>query len=629
MSGRRTRSSKRGAANDDGAPHEKRPARSSTRRSSRRSTMTPAAQSHPHDEEDATDDTKTMEEMVLQNLQRRNLQSNFEEAAMEEDDDDDEEWVANSAAAAKSRSRKKGLFQSDGDKSKRTSRRRNSFASPAASPRRQLQRPVALNDIQRRLGSRLDKCVQNQDFLQWGMYEFFYSPVDKYIFKDSDAFTQALRQTVPNLAEMETMRRFEWQAVKRRLGKPRRFSPRFIAQQRELLHQQRQAVQEAMTGQAGPAPVLQAALVQFCVGDRVVVNFDQERLEDMNISALDMMPAAGTAHGGGLDQSPSEHALRSVRRPRASTGRRTAGSKMSKNTASPLPQMPKLPPAPPMATSTSPPVTMADVITVDDRSCRRLLESALQPRRGVKISTLETFNATVQTAGAIAHNCARQLSLPPRSIALTTPRDSAFRGNSQQTSSDIFAMSSATRLCQAQHYALNLLDRYLSERHLARASGKSLTVLRRLDSNIEWITSVAEELAAIIDDLVPALGEQSRRSPSKSSPSSKAAAELVRPDAMMAQALTEAERLVATMTASMQMQTDADLSSLLKPMVASFSVLKAGFDGRLGPHDAIALQQACSREMAGIVEIQEGQMACIDDELRLIHSLAHHPKLLK
>ena len=88
--------------------------------------------------------------------------------------------------------------------------------------------------------------------------------------------------------QLTTMRRFEWLAVKRRLGRPRRFSNAFVAQQRELLHQQREAALGGLAplarsyamltpcaaalaaGRTGPNPLVEVAPGQFCVGDRVV-----------------------------------------------------------------------------------------------------------------------------------------------------------------------------------------------------------------------------------------------------------------------------------------------------------------------------------------------------------------------
>lgn len=56
--------------------------------------------------------------------------------------------------------------------------------------------------------------------------------------EEVDTFEMKLDAALPNISQVQGMTRFQWYCVKRMLGRPRRFSPKFLADQQELLHRQ-------------------------------------------------------------------------------------------------------------------------------------------------------------------------------------------------------------------------------------------------------------------------------------------------------------------------------------------------------------------------------------------------------
>ena len=60
-----------------------------------------------------------------------------------------------------------------------------------------------------------------------------------------------LESALPNISQAPAMTRFQWFYIKRLMGKPRRFSPRFIMQEQQLLHRQVRHGEPTHAGETG------------------------------------------------------------------------------------------------------------------------------------------------------------------------------------------------------------------------------------------------------------------------------------------------------------------------------------------------------------------------------------------
>jgi protein lin-9 len=68
--------------------------------------------------------------------------------------------------------------------------------------------------------------------------EFFYSGVDQQIFLAENEFAQLMAESFPNL-KSKKIRKPEWREVHRLIGKPRRCSQTFFAEERSALEEKR------------------------------------------------------------------------------------------------------------------------------------------------------------------------------------------------------------------------------------------------------------------------------------------------------------------------------------------------------------------------------------------------------
>ena len=102
------------------------------------------------------------------------------------------------------------------------------------------------------LQSRLRNAVSNDHFLRWIKCEWFYSSIDKHIFKASCDFERCLEDI--GLSSICTMTKFEWNYIRRKMGKPRRLSNSFLLQERRKLAKQRAQIR--LIQQGGGAALL-------------------------------------------------------------------------------------------------------------------------------------------------------------------------------------------------------------------------------------------------------------------------------------------------------------------------------------------------------------------------------------
>ena len=85
------------------------------------------------------------------------------------------------------------------------------------------------------LGVALRNLLKLPKAHKWVCYEFFYSNLDKVLFEGENDFMVCLRESFPNL-KTRRLTRVEWCKIRRLMGKPRRCSSSFFAEERaELL----------------------------------------------------------------------------------------------------------------------------------------------------------------------------------------------------------------------------------------------------------------------------------------------------------------------------------------------------------------------------------------------------------
>ncbi|XP_019857547.1 PREDICTED: protein lin-9 homolog [Amphimedon queenslandica] len=82
--------------------------------------------------------------------------------------------------------------------------------------------------------------------LTWSRYEWFCSDIDKPFFEGSNDFIQCLDESFPDLkvSQNHELTQAQWRLVRRMIGKPRRCSSTFFAEERHLLEERRKQVRE-------------------------------------------------------------------------------------------------------------------------------------------------------------------------------------------------------------------------------------------------------------------------------------------------------------------------------------------------------------------------------------------------
>ncbi|CAL8093821.1 unnamed protein product [Orchesella dallaii] len=78
---------------------------------------------------------------------------------------------------------------------------------------------------------------------RWVRYEWFYSPIDRVIFQESNEFEACLKEGFPNL-KARKLRRVEWVKIRRMIGKPRRLSSSLLEMERNDLADRREQIRQ-------------------------------------------------------------------------------------------------------------------------------------------------------------------------------------------------------------------------------------------------------------------------------------------------------------------------------------------------------------------------------------------------
>ncbi|KAM3860892.1 protein lin-9 homolog [Diretmus argenteus] len=93
--------------------------------------------------------------------------------------------------------------------------------------------------VSQKIGLRLRNLLKLPKAHKWCIYEWFYSNIDRPLFEGDNDFCLCLKESFPNL-KTRKLTRVEWGTIRRLMGKPRRCSSAFFAEERTALRQKRQ-----------------------------------------------------------------------------------------------------------------------------------------------------------------------------------------------------------------------------------------------------------------------------------------------------------------------------------------------------------------------------------------------------
>ncbi|KAL5284240.1 LIN9 family protein [Megaselia abdita] len=91
------------------------------------------------------------------------------------------------------------------------------------------------------IGLRLRNLLKLPKAHKWVLFEWFYSFIDKPLFDGENDFQLCLKENYPQL-KTRNLTRFEWNCIRRRMGRPRRCSSAFFEEERRELERKRQNI---------------------------------------------------------------------------------------------------------------------------------------------------------------------------------------------------------------------------------------------------------------------------------------------------------------------------------------------------------------------------------------------------
>eukprot|EP00094_Tigriopus_californicus_P000053 TCALIF_00053-PA protein Name:"Similar to LIN9 Protein lin-9 homolog (Homo sapiens)" AED:0.07 eAED:0.07 QI:75/0.2/0.16/1/1/1/6/0/643 len=132
---------------------------------------------------------------------------------------------------------------------RRTPSKRQSRSTPASPVKRAIKLESAddfeLTSPEKKSAHGLSVALRNLLKLpkahKWVCYEFFYSNIDRVLFEGENDFMVCLRESFPQL-KSRRLTRVEWCKIRRLMGKPRRCSAAFFAEERTELAKKRQKI---------------------------------------------------------------------------------------------------------------------------------------------------------------------------------------------------------------------------------------------------------------------------------------------------------------------------------------------------------------------------------------------------
>lgn len=150
--------------------------------------------------------------------------------------------VSPSKYPQRNRKRNRFFYNDDEESSFETQRggkKRASRNSPSK------QDPVSKSGLDRkaaqRVGLSLRTLLKLPKAHKWVCYEWFYANIDQSLFLGENDFQQCLSSSFPQL-KTRMLKKVEWAQIRKLMGKPRRCSTAFFAEERAALHAKRNKI---------------------------------------------------------------------------------------------------------------------------------------------------------------------------------------------------------------------------------------------------------------------------------------------------------------------------------------------------------------------------------------------------
>jgi protein lin-9 len=142
-----------------------------------------------------------------------------------------------------------------------------------------------------RIGMRLRNLLKLPKAHKWVCFEYFYSNIDKALFDGENDFMICLKESFPQLANRK-LTQVQWAKIRRMMGKPRRCSQAFFAEERKELERKRRLIryiQQRKTADISLKDLPNEIPMQLVVGTKVTARLrkPQDGLFTGCINAVD------------------------------------------------------------------------------------------------------------------------------------------------------------------------------------------------------------------------------------------------------------------------------------------------------------------------------------------------------
>lgn len=121
------------------------------------------------------------------------------------------------------------------------SKKYESSDSESDEPVKIVAKPKITKETAQSIGLRLRNLLKLPKAHKWVLFEWFYSFIDKPLFDGENDFQLCLKENYPQL-KTRSLTRYEWNCIRRRMGRPRRCSPAFFEEERRELERKRQNI---------------------------------------------------------------------------------------------------------------------------------------------------------------------------------------------------------------------------------------------------------------------------------------------------------------------------------------------------------------------------------------------------
>lgn len=126
-------------------------------------------------------------------------------------------------------------------KANRQKKYESSSESESDEPVKPVEKPSISKETAQSIGLRLRNLLKLPKAHKWVLFEWFYSFIDKPLFDGENDFQLCLKENYPQL-KSRSLTRYEWNCIRRRMGRPRRCSSAFFEEERRELERKRQNI---------------------------------------------------------------------------------------------------------------------------------------------------------------------------------------------------------------------------------------------------------------------------------------------------------------------------------------------------------------------------------------------------